>query len=281
MNFKNIAVMMVCATAALLVSCDEPIKLDLRQSPSRIVIEGLVTNNEAYQSIKITKSVGFYDTGETPRITNAVVTVSDDQGNVYPFVHNPGGNEDSTGIYIPETPFAGVVGRTYALKVDIDGELYEAEDQLLSVINMDSLKYQVNEDEADDPEEIGKIYELLIYAHEPQDETNYYLFKFFRNDSIMFENDTDIYYSDDKMLAGEIDGITSPIFFGHGDEGKVETFSMTRRGFVYYNDLSGLLNNDGGGMFGSIPASPRTNLSNNALGFFHVGSVSISEIEVE
>jgi hypothetical protein len=34
-------------------------------------------------------------------------------------------------------------------------------------------------------------------------------------------------------------------------------------------------------MFGPIPASPRTNLSNNALGLFQVSSVGISTTKIE
>jgi hypothetical protein len=58
-------------------------------------------------------------------------------------------------------------------------------------------------------------------------------------------------------------------------------FSISRLGYVYFNDLSSLLNNDAGGMFGSVPAAPRTNLTNGALGFFQVSAVDISEIRVE
>jgi hypothetical protein len=149
------------------------------------------------------------------------------------------------------------------------------------VIPIDSLKYQVNEDQEEDPVDEGKIYELLMFAREPQDENNYYLFRFFRNDSLTFFNDTDIYYTDDEFLAEKIDGVPSPIYYAKNDVGKVEVFSLSRVGYVYFNDLWAILNNDGGGMFGPIPSSPRTNLTNGALGFFQVSAVNVSEIKVE
>jgi hypothetical protein len=267
--------------ALTLISCDEPIILDVKQAPSQVVIEGLVTDMPGRQSVKITRSVGFYESGKTPRITHAAVTVKDDLGQVFTFAHNPNNHADSAGIYIPQTPFTGKIGRTYTLTVDIDEERYEASELLNSVITMDSLKYEINENQEEDPDKEGKIYELLMFAREPQDQQNFYLFKFYRNDSLVFFNDTDIYYTDDEFLAENINGASSPVYYGLNDVATVEVYSLSRQGYVFYNDLSTLLNNDGGGMFGPIPSSPRTNLSNGALGFFQVSAVNTSSVKIE
>jgi hypothetical protein len=61
----------------------------------------------------------------------------------------------------------------------------------------------------------------------------------------------------------------------------VEVYSLSRVGYVYYNDLFSILNGDGGGMFGPIPAPPRTNLSNGAIGFFQVSAINISSTKIE
>jgi hypothetical protein len=53
----------------------------------------------------------------------------------------------------------------------------------------------------------GKTYEVLMYAIEPQGTTDYYLFRFYRNDSLKVYNDTDIYYADDEVLGEQIDGV--------------------------------------------------------------------------
>jgi len=271
----------IAASFFILTACEETIKLDLKQSEPKIVIEGLVTDVDGYQSVKITKSAPFYTGGPTPRITDAIVYVTDSDGQEIAFVHNPNSHADSSGIYVPAVPFVGVVGKSYTLHVEAEGKTYEAFDQLEPVIPMDSLKYKVDEDEKDDPEIAGKYYSVLMFAQEPQDQTNYYLFKFFRNDSLTYQNDTDIYFSDDKLLGESISGIESPIYYGINDKSRVEMFSLTRKGFVYFSDLSSLLNNDGGGMFGSIPAPPRTNISNGGLGFFQVSSLKMAEIILE
>jgi hypothetical protein len=263
-----------------LTSCTETIELDLRQTPSKIVIEGLVTDQPGYQSVKVSRSVDFYDKGVTPRVTDAVVRVTDDLGQTFQFVHNPNNHPDSAGIYIAKS-FVGQVGRKYSLRVEAGGESFEAADQLLSVLTTDSVTYRVNPEEAEDPKDFQKIYELLLYAKEPAEETNFYLFKFFRNDSLTYYNDTDIYFADDEFLAENIDGIPSPIFYAVHDEARIEIYSLSRQGYIYYNDLAILLTGDAGGMFGPIPGSPRTNLSNGALGFFQVSAVTRNELKIE
>jgi hypothetical protein len=244
------------------------------------VIEGLVTNRAGAQFVKVSRSTEFYGSGLTPRVENANVQVSDNLGAVIAFVHNPGNDPDSVGFYVPEANFAGQVGRTYSLRVEVDGEVYEAADELRSVIPIDSLAFQENENEAKDPKDFGKTIEILMFAREPQDQKNFYMFKFYRNDSLTFYSPTDIYFSDDELLAESINGVPSPIYYAPEDKARMEIYSLSREGYVFFNDLSVILNNDGGGMFGSIPSSPRTNLTNGALGFFQVSAVGDKEIMI-
>jgi hypothetical protein len=267
--------------ALMLTGCEQPVTLDLRQAPAKTVIEAQVTNQFGRQYVKVSRTTDFYAKGKAPRVTNATVTVSDSEGSQISFVHNPNNHPDSMGFYLPAVPFKGKEGVMYSLRVEADGEVYEGRDQLLSVIAIDSLKYRQNDSQARNPRKAGKIFELLMYAREPQDEVNFYLFKFFRNDSLTLFNNTDIYFSNDDLLAERIDGVPSPVFYGKGDKARVEVYSLTRAGYVYYNDLWSLLNTDAGGMFGSVPSTPRTNLTNGALGFFQVSALHTSSLTVE
>jgi hypothetical protein len=278
---KNIIILLsIVSLAALFVSCEKTVELDLRQSESKIVIEGQVTTQAGYQYVRVTRTAGFYDNGATPRVTNANVSVEDDLGNEFLFSHNPGGEDDSVGYYLPNIPFEGEIGRSYTLTVEVDGEVYTAQDKLFSVSGIDSLSYQVNEDEKEEPKDGNKFYEVLLYATEPQDEENYYLFKFFRNDSLKVYSDTDIYFADDKILGEAINGLGSPVFFEPNDKARIEMYSISRAGFVYYVDLQNLLNNDGG-LFSQPPSNSRTNLSNGAFGFFQASDVDVQTIIIE
>jgi len=274
---KNIFILTLASI--IFWSCEEPVHLDVSQGEPRVVIEGQVTNVSGKQYVKITRSAGFYDSGKTPRVIDATVLVKDDGGNEFPFVHNPGNQADSAGYYLPQTPFIGEIGRTYTLHATVDGQVYEATDELFYVTPIDSLTYRVDEDEKEDPDVSGKYYEVLIYAKEPQDTRDYYLFKFFRNDSLKTDFDTDIYFTDDKTLGENIDGVSSPIYFAPGDKARCEIYSISREAFVFYSDLQSLLNNDGG-LFSQPPSNSKTNVSNGALGFFQASALHVSEIEI-
>lgn len=265
-------------TAFTFTSCEDVVKLNLEAEEPVIIIEGLIIDQMRYQYVKVTRSVDFYSTDSHSIIPNATVSVSDGT-NTINYIHNPFGNESLDAYYISESAFRGEVGKKYTLTVTIDGQTYTAEDELFPVTEIDSLTYNVNPDEMNDPEKPGYFYEVLFYAHEPQETEDFYLFKFYRNDTLMLDDPTDIYFSNDDLLAEEINGIEIAGFYKPGDVGKVEMYSISNAGFVYYNDLINLIQGDGG-MFGSPPVNPRTNIKGGALGFFQCSSMVSSEIEI-
>lgn len=263
---------LIILVVVLLGGCDEPIKLDLNQTPSRIVIEGMVTDVEGRQFVKVTRSNDFYQSGNTSRVSNATVTISDDAGEEMIFVHNPGGSEDSVGYYLPSGEYAGVIDRTYTLTVVVDGVTYTASDKLLRTTVIDSVGYQKNRFRDRDKPSDGKIWELTMYADEPQETEDNYLFKFYRNDSLIYTNGTDVYIFNDYGLGESLDGVPSPVYYALGDKARVEMYSISRDGYLFYNDLATVLNSDGG-MFSPPPANPRSNITGGALGFFQVSSM--------
>jgi len=276
---RNYIILLILSSVAF-AACEKTVLLDVTQSQPHVIIEGQVTNQPGYQFVKVTWSSGFYSSGKSPRIENAAVSVSDDAGNHYDFIHNPGGDADSAGYYRPAQPFVGVEGRTYHLTVQVEESLFEAKDLLSPVTAIDSLATRINEEERDDPDKVGKYYEVLLFAKEPPATTDYYLFKFYRNDSLTVYSDTDIYSADDELLGEDIDGIPSPVYYAPGDRARVEMYSISREGYVFYSDLQSLLNNDGG-LFGQPPSNSRTNLSNGALGFFQASALNMKEIVVQ
>ncbi len=264
----------------MILSCEETIVLDIDQAPSNIVIESTLTNELRRHKVKVTRTLDFYQTGRSPAVTNATVYITDDLGNRFDFVHNPDGVADMNGHYLSEIPFQAELFQTYTLQVAIDGVSYTATDELLPVTSIDSLTYRINFREFLDPQTPGRYYEVLLYAKEPQETKDYYFFKFFRNDSSIFVGPTDIYFADDVILGEEINGIPSPVLYMEGDMARIEMYSLTRNAYLFYNDLFNLINNDGG-MFGSPPVNPRTNLSNGALGLFQVSAVAKESILIE
>src|SRR5690349_363226 len=270
----------VLFVVATLMSCDVPIDLDLQQTPPQVAIEALLTNRPGQPFVRVTLSTDFYNEGHATRIPDATVSLRNEAGDVVNFTHYAGNNEDSIGYYLPPVGFAGQIGRIYTLTVNAEGTVYEATDSLKYVTSIDSLSYRPNIYAVQDPPPSGKTYELLIYAKEPQESKDYYLVKYYRNDSLTYNGDTDVYVLDDYGVGENIDGVPSAIWYGDGDLARIEMYSLTRDGFLFYNDLVTIMNSDGG-MFSPPPANPRTNFSNGALGFFQVSATSDRSIVVD
>lgn len=268
--------------ALSVMACEKTVILDLDNVEDKIVIEGQVADRPGYQYVKVTRTSNFYSTGATPRVTDAIVTVKDDLGNIHTYSHNPGGKPDSAGYYLPDVPFIGEAGRTYMLTVVAEGETYTAQDKLIRIVDIDKLEYRIDDEEKDDPDPDypNRYYEVLYYLDEPQDTKDYYLLKCYRNDTLALDDPNDVYYADDELIGESINGASLPVYYEPKDLARMEVFSLSREAYIYYRDLAKVLDNDGG-MFNSPPADPRTNLSNGAYGFFQASAVTSKEITIE
>ena len=263
------------ALSFTLLSCEETIQLDLDQTEPLLVIEGLFTTDPAYNYVKITKTSQFYEGNETPRVSGANVSVTSSDGETIVFA------EEEPGWYFPTTDYAGKPGITYTLTIESEGQMYTATETLAAVNSFDSLTYwkPPNLDDQDALDE-EQFYELLVFYTEPQDEENYYLFKFYRNEELLDFEGTAVFAFDDEALSENIEGIATPEYYALGDTGSVEVFSLSRKAFRYYLDLGNNLNNDGG-LFSGIPANAGTNIVGNAIGYFQVSDMDRASIIIE
>ncbi len=259
-------------------ACEETVTLDLENSEPVFIIEGLVTDQNINQYVRVTRSVDFYASGGAETISNAVVTVSDDN-QTFTYTHNPNASTDSLGYYLSTQQFAGEPGKVYNLRVEVNGQVFTASDELFRVTEIDSLTSEIDEEEFEDPDEEGEFYEMLFYTTEPQDTKDYYLFKFYKNGAIIRDDENDIFFSDDELLAENIEGVPTAGYYSLGDTGTVEMYSISNSAFIYYNDLINLLLSDGG-LFGSPPVNPRTNIQGGALGFFQTSAVASRSIVI-
>ena len=150
---KNI--LYIIAILLFFASCEEVIDINLDSSEPQIVIEGTITNDAGPYTIKITRTTDYFNPTESSKVSNAIVNISDDQGNEETLV------ETSPGIYQTST-IEGVIGRTYSLNVNIDGIEYEASSYMPDITSIDFLSYNkatVFQGEPDD-------YYVLTYFHD-------------------------------------------------------------------------------------------------------------------
>ncbi len=284
---NNTRYIIIVLLSGLAVACDSPFELDVDQAPTKVVIEGLITNESKRHYVKVSTTKKYGKSGASPVVSDATVTVVDDQGNEFDFIHNDTGESGLDGYYFPTVAFMGEVGSTYTMSVQVDGGTYTASDKLLRVTAIDSLSIEVNEDirdldPADLPNDIDpdEFYAVFFFAKEPQETKDYYLFKFYKNGVLVKDSETDIYFAEDTFVGEDIHNIEGASFYALEDSVTVEFYSLTREGFVYYTDMFNVLNNDGG-MFGAIPSNPRTNIIGGALGYFQTSAVSNRSIIVK
>jgi hypothetical protein len=274
MPFRAIYLGMLLYAWLGMVGCQKEVQIDTDQVQPRFVIDGLVTNIDTNHVIRITRSKSFNDKGDNPAIENAQVEVSDGT-QTYRFTHEGAGNYRSE-------RFAGVIGKTYLMRIVIDGQVFTAQEELRPVSPVDSLKWTVDPDNQQNPPDSrypDRYYEMTLYAIEPQDRIDYYQFRFYRNGEKINDSGNDVFIAEDKFFSERIDGIECPGFYTPGDTGRAEMYSISRDVYLFYSDLNTVLNTDGG-MFGPIPANPRSNISNGALGLFQVSAVSSRSVVI-
>ncbi len=269
----------IIAVGLVFFSCEEPVILEIPDAQDQIVIEGLITNADL-NYVKVTKSRSFYESGLAEAVPDATVTVTNLNGTAYVFEHNPENDPELEGIYSAPAGFIGEINNSYALSVIAEGVEYTAQETLMPVTTIDSLTVEVDFEEMEDPEDEGRFYEVIFFAQEPQDRIDHYLFKFYRNDTLVKDFAEDIYFAEDEFLGSEIDDLPIAGYYALDDTVRVEMYSITREAFVFYVDLFNLINGDGG-MFSPPPANPRNNLSNGAFGYFQVSALDSETIIVK
>lgn len=271
--------------AIFIMSCEKEVQLDVNQTEEKLVIESKVTDSMLSHPVILRTSNDLYETGDFPGIDNAEVRIveTSPDGTVSTIQYHH--NSERKGFYLPESPFAGKIGYEYHLQINWKGKYYEAKDILLPVTAIDSLVIEPVDEDFEPSDALidslgtatGPFYWVKFYAYEPPERVDFYTWKFYRNG--VFKNDEGrwVYYASDEIVQENIDGIYVPGTYTTGDTVRVEMYSLSRIGYLYYFDLETVINSDGG-MFSPPPANPRTNVSNGALGFFQVSA--IEEIEL-
>lgn len=267
---------------ALSFSCTAPIDISTRNSEPVIVIYGYITDEYKTQHIRITGSSPYFDENTNRSITDAEVRVTTSAGEEYPFV------SEKMGYYISQKRFAGVPGVTYTLSVEVDfdgdgeTELYEAETTLLPVVPVDSVDIKMIDIM------MYRHFALNFYMQEPAETENYYLFKFFINDSISNDKISDLITSDDRTYNGEyVTGATITYFEDATDEDVLEKNKDEDDVYMavpgdririqilniekgYYHFINQCISEKYGEnpFFGGPPSNITTNFSNGAIGYF-------------
>ena len=182
----------------------------------------------------------------------------------------------------------GIPGETYRLRiegvdVDNDGtpETYTGESVMPGIAVADSIDVVYTEFNS-----FFKAWEVLVYAQDPPDEENYYLFKVMKNDTLLTDTLDEWVLRDDEMLNGAyIPGMTAQFIEHANDSLQVRendtvtlvTQCVTKEYNSYYWELNAE-SSYSSPLFSGPPANVSTNLEGSAghgpVGFFETHAVS-------
>jgi hypothetical protein len=241
-------------TASLfLASCQKVIELDLSTTTPGLVIQGNVYDEPGPYIVKISKTVNFDTPNIYPAVTNATVSISDDDGN------SENLSQTTDGIYVTST-LQGHIGMTYTLTVNVDGKTYSASSTMPEPVDIDTIYFKKSIFG-------GSRLIALDFNNLPGKENYYQVIHFVNGKQIpgfsVFSNHTEqvarISYS--FMTTDSTPALVA------GDKIDVWLGSIDKSVFEYFRTA----NRDGGRS--ASPANPVTNISNGALGYFNACSV--------
>ena len=279
-------------TSVGLSSCEDVIDLKTETGPTRLVVDGWITDQPGPQTIRLTLSAGYFDNKPAAIATGAEVVVTDDKGTLFPFRYMP---EKKVYQWTPprDSVKLGRVGGSYTLKISYEGEEYVASNEIKRVPPIDSLSYKQEKLPIKPPEGPQEGYIAEFYARDFIGLGDTYWIKPLKGGKLNGTDASAISLAfDGAFSAGSpSDGlifiqplrqsITVNRLFSAGDTVGVELHSLTLE--TYYFLLQVRQESANGGIFAVPPANIPTNIytvrpnGKRALGFFGASAVSRAE----
>lgn len=239
---------LLIVTTLALASCQDVIDIELTDAEERLVIEAAIVKLKGFsgtdQRVRLTKTRGFFEDSLTT-VENANVTVTSENGEVFEFLH------DSAGFY-NTNQFQANLMEKYFLRIEVDDEVYTAEETFMPVVPIDSVSQRNNTGFS------GEDTEIKAFYKDPAGERNYYMFTFFVN--FIDYPTTDVY--DDEFTDGNtIFALYQEEDLQPGDDVVITNFGLSQQFYEYMNVLLSQVGSVGG-PFQTQPAVVRGNIVN-------------------
>lgn len=288
---------LILFSALLFTSCEDVIDVDLEEGKPQLTVDAILTNLDEPQFVRLTLSGNYFDVSSVTPITNALVELTDSDGNNYTFK-----SPDENGKYELDSQFDSlVVGREYYLKVTYNNEVFTSKSVVRQVPAIDSITWSRENIPFGD---VDSIWAVQFWAYDNPGLGDAYWVKATRNGvvkispqsiTVAYDGSTGRGAKTDNIpfilpirasitpggFAGPPDGEE---FVEVGETVGVQLFSISLDFAEYLTILQDQLNN--GGLFAKPPTNLPTNISNQnsngskALGWFEVSNVSTDSGEI-
>jgi hypothetical protein len=237
----------------LFSACEEKVDLNLNADSGRVVIDAQLSDASNIQRIRVSQSVAIEAEMGSTAVKNATVTVKDNLNQNYLFQH------EKDGYYINRN-FKPAVGRTYTLRVGVNKQQFESSSTMPAYINIETTHII-------EKEIAGKTYFFIALSFkDPAKIANYYMYTLSINGKeFRFASTESDQFNDGLQVTHYISDLERSL--SHGDKLTVRRYCVDVGTFHYWNGYQST------NLSTAAPGNPKSNISNNALGYFSVAPV--------
>ena len=233
------------------ISCEKVIELDIGQAEETVVVDAVISNLPNQSIIRLSKSNPLFSSDPYTFLSDASVRIKNNHGESFLFP------ESEPGVYTLDD-FKGIEGLEYQLDIEWKDIKINASSKMPKTVAIDSIELVVTPSRFTQNDEY--IFSLKVHFTDPLDETNYYRFDIFKNDSLYngFVVSNDLFYN----------GLTTYQFFMNQEMQTQDTICVQlscidKANYSYFLVLGQL-----DSPFIIAPGNPVSNLKGNAIGFF-------------
>lgn len=261
--------MALLLTAIILNSCEKATDRTSVEVPGNlIVVDGMITDELKTQAIRLTRPVTAPNDTPEP-VHDAEVLVSSSDG-IYKF------SEDTIrpGYYNSENPFAGEADKEYTLLIHTDNNIISAKAMMMPGAGFDMLKYspgskpglyRIVDVAATYNANQSAMYEILL---------DWSMVQGYRDAPLESTTARLLYYT---LPTLDVNQVLAPamesILFPPGTIITEKRYSLSDQHAAYIRSVLSVTEWQGG-LFNTIPANVKGNLSNNGVGFFAACAVT-------
>lgn len=244
----------------LFLSCEEKVDLNLNADSGRVVIDAQLSDASTVQRIRVSKSVAFDAQVGSTAVKNATVTVKDNLNQSYSFQH------EKEGYYINRN-FKPVAGRKYTLSIGVQKQQFTSNSSMPAYINVDTVRVI-------EKEIAGKTYFFIALSFkDPAKIANYYMYTLSINGKeFRFASAESDQFNDGLQATHYISDLERSL--SSGDKITVRRYCVDAGTYNYWNGYQST------NLSTAAPGNPKSNISNNALGYFSAATVKEYQLAI-
>ena len=238
-----------------LLSCEKVIDINVRESETRYVIEGVITNEPGDAKVLLSLTKPFNQDNSFTPVSNAIVKIKDNGAEILFVETAPGRYENNTLVGIP--------GHLYELEVAINSEIFTARCVMPQLVLIDTLYIA--------PGPFGQFKFANVGYTDPAGVDNGHRFV----QCVNGRKDPEIFWENDELNDGDrviveldtgVDKQDDPRNINSGDTVTIEMLTLDEQIYKFWYSLrTGGGNGDGNT---AAPANPLSNIRGGALGYF-------------